>query len=236
MRKISLVLLVFAACGVSEKIYKRDVNALKDQIAQLEKDKEALIKDKNRLTDELALLSKEKGTLSADLKKALDKVEELKQMAAKRKAALDAFRAKLQGMISAGQLKVRTERGLFIVEMAEKVLFDVGKSDLKPEGKAAIQQLVPILMSLEGRRFQVSGHTDSTGSDEVNWRLSTNRGLSVVLFMIENGMPPERLSAAGYGRFQPVASNDTIEGRAQNRRIEIVIVPNAEELMIPEGE
>lgn len=228
---LATLVLSVLGCGISEEVYKRDVEALKKQITTLERDKEALLSEKRRLMDELAQLGKEKGALTKDLRDALERMEELQRQAAKRKAVLDALKAKLKEMQAAGKLRVKTERGLLIVEMAEQVLFDVGKDQLKPEGKQALAQLTPILASLEGRRFQVAGHTDNTGSELTNWRLSLNRALNVVLFMIENGMPPDRLSAAGYAFYAPVDTNDTPEGRARNRRIEIVLVPNMEELM-----
>ena len=225
------VLVLSMGCGISKDIYKRDTENLKRQIAEITRENQSLIKEKKRLEKELEALAKEKGSLSKDLKEALRKMEELKAQAAKRKAALDALKAKLQELVDAGKLKVKTEGGLIKVEMAEKVLFDVGRYNLKPEGKAALDELTPILASLTNRRFQVAGHTDNTGSPEFNWKLSVNRALEVVLYMIKQGMPPERISAAGYGMYQPIAPNDTPEGRAQNRRIEIILVPNIEELM-----
>ncbi|NOZ02359.1 MAG: OmpA family protein [Deltaproteobacteria bacterium] len=222
---------VLAGCGIKKDVYRQDMDRLRGQIARIEKDKGTLLKEKERLTNELSLVGKEKGALSKDLKSALDRVDELKRQADKRKAALDALKGKLQSMVAAGKLRIRTDRGRMIVEMAEKVLFDVGRYRLTQDGKDALEQLTPILVSLEGRSFQVAGHTDDTGSDITNWNLSVNRAREVALQMIDMGMPPHRISIAGYGKFAPVASNDTPEGRAQNRRIEIVLVPNIEELM-----
>jgi chemotaxis protein MotB len=231
MRRIAwscLALVAVGGCGIKEEIYHKDVNALKGQITELEGRQGTLISEKTRLADELMALDKEKGSLSSELRKQIDKVEEMRQMAEKRKAKMRELKDKLAAMQAQGKLQVTTRGGRMIVK---NVLFDVGKSKLKPGGEAAIAQLTPILATLEGRQFQVAGHTDSTGTDETNWKLSANRALEVTLFMINQGMPPDRLSAAGYGRFAPVASNDTDDGKAQNRRIEIVLQPNIEELM-----
>lgn len=228
---LAVLVLVLAGCGISKDIYWRDVNNLKKQIADVTNENQRLIQEKRKLESELEALAKEKGSLSKDLREAMRKMEELKAQAAKRKAALEALKDRLRELVAAGKLKVKTEGGLIKVEMAEKVLFDVGRYNLKPEGRAALDELTPVLASLPGRRFQVAGHTDDTGSPEFNWKLSLNRALEVVLYMIEQGMPPERISAAGFGMYQPVASNDTPEGRAQNRRIEVILVPNMEELM-----
>lgn len=228
---------VLAGCGIKEEVYNRDVGALKDQVSALEGEKGACVKERDRnagerdrLKDELAILGKDKSALSAEHQKALARMEELRQQAERRKAKMAELKARLQSMVAAGQLKIRTDKGRMIVEMAEKVLFDTGKYKLKAEGLEALAQLTGILRTLEGRAFQVAGHTDDVGSDEMNWTLSLNRAREVVLYMIEMGMAPDRLSAAGYGKYAPVAANETPEGKAQNRRIEIILVPNLEEL------
>ncbi|MBP7125417.1 OmpA family protein [Myxococcota bacterium] len=233
-----LALLPLAACGISKDVYQKDVGLLRDQLNATEREKAECVQardglrgERDRLTEELAALGRDRSALSADLQKALARMEELRQQAERRKAKLRELRAKLQEMVAAGKLKVRVDKGRMIVEMAEKVLFDSGKFKLKPEGLEALAQLTSVLRSIEGRAFQVTGHTDDVGGDEYNWTLSLNRAREVVLQMIEMGMPPERLSAAGYGKFSPVAPNDTPEGRAQNRRIEIVLVPNLDELL-----
>ncbi len=230
--------LALPGCGIKEEVYLKDTGVLKEQISQLENekgkcviDRNRLDADKSRLQAELAALGGEKSALSDNLRAALAKMEELKAQAERRKAKMNELKAKLQSMVAAGQLKIRTDKGRLIVEMAEKVLFDTGRFKLKPEGLEALAQLTGILRTLEGRSFQVAGHTDNVGADDMNWTLSLNRAREVVLYMVEMGMQPERLSAAGYGKFQPVSDNDTPEGRALNRRIEIVLVPNIEEIL-----
>jgi chemotaxis protein MotB len=113
-------------------------------------------------------------------------------------------------------------------------LFDPGKTDLKPAGQEAIKQVTTILAGIEGRKFQVTGHTDAqkikSGKFKSNWELSTQRAVEVVHFMAKNGMDEKRLSAAGYADTLPVADNGNEDGRRQNRRIEIVVVPNIEDL------
>jgi chemotaxis protein MotB len=166
--------------------------------------------------------------------KALERVKELEAIAARRKAVFEQIRASLQAMASAGKLKVVMKRGMLVVQMPEAILFDTGKADLKPEGVAAIQEMTAALLTIPDRRFQLSGHTDDRGSEETNWKLSLARAMSVLRVMRSAGMPPQRSSVAGYAWFQPDAPNDTEEGRAQNRRFELVLVPNLEELQLPE--
>ena len=224
---------VMAACGVSEDIYKRDVANLKEQIAGLRAEGEQLAGEKRRCLEDYAALAREKGTLSGNLTDALRKIEELKAVAAKRKEVLDRLANSLQAMVAAGKITVVKRNGRLIVQIAEAILFDTGKSKLKPEGDAAMAELAPLLAAA-GRQFQVSGHTDNVGAAELNWRLSLDRAMSVMWRMIESGYPPERLSAAGFAFYQPVATNDSPEGRQLNRRVEIVLIPNLDELEIPE--
>jgi chemotaxis protein MotB len=225
--------LVASACGVDEDLYKRDVGNLKDQIAQLRSEGEQLGAEKRRCLEDYAALAKEKGNLSGSLSEALRKIEELKAVAAKRKEVLDRLAASLQEMVAAGKITVVKRNGRLVVQIAENILFDTGKSKLKPDGEAAIAELAPLLAAA-GRNFQVAGHTDNQGAAELNWKLSTDRALSVLFKMIESGYPPERLSPAGFAFYQPVATNDSPEGRQLNRRVEIVLVPNLDELEIPE--
>ena len=121
-----------------------------------------------------------------------------------------------------------------IVKLSDEILFDPGKDDLKLEGKTALIEVTKILAGIPNRSFQVAGHTDNvpikSRKFKSNWELSTSRAVNVVKFTIENGMPANRVSAAGYGEFDPVRDNSTEEGRQQNRRIEITLMPSIEEL------
>jgi chemotaxis protein MotB len=137
-------------------------------------------------------------------------------------------------MIDAGQLSVYIRNGRMLVKLPDNVLFDPGRTDIKAAGKDAIAQLTSALQAIAGRKFQVAGHTDDTPIHTAkfpsNWELSTARAVVVVNFMIKSGMEPPRLSAAGFADTDPVASNEAPEGKAQNRRIEIELLPNLEEL------
>ena len=148
--------------------------------------------------------------------------------------------AKFKSMVDAGKLAVEIRNGLMLVKLPDNILFDPGKTELKKEGQAAIADVTKILNGVEGRKFQVAGHTDNQpvgkGSKfKSNWDLSTARAVTVLNLMIKVGMDPKRLSAAGYADVLPVAGNDSDEGRRQNRRIEIVLVPNLEDLPPMDG-
>ena len=117
-----------------------------------------------------------------------------------------------------------------VVEMATDVLFGSGSARLSGDGRAAVQEVAGVLAELSGRRFQVEGHTDNvpirTAQFPSNWELASARAITVVNEMIEAGVPNENVSAASFGEFKPAADNETPEGRAANRRIEIVLVPD----------
>jgi len=109
--------------------------------------------------------------------------------------------------------------------LSDRVLFDVDKSDLVPDAAAKVDKLAEVLKSVDIHGAGVEGHTDSTGSDEYNQQLSERRALSVKAEFVRAGMIEANVRAIGKGETQPVASNDTPEGRQQNRRVVIVVTP-----------
>jgi len=121
------------------------------------------------------------------------------------------------------------EKGLVITFVAE-VLFNSGKAKLKKESFPVLGKVIRILKeTVPANRIGVEGHTDNEPIKysrwKSNWELSSQRALGVVHYLEKEGVASERLSAIGYGEYQPVASNDTIEGMQLNRRVEIVILP-----------
>jgi outer membrane protein OmpA-like peptidoglycan-associated protein len=109
-----------------------------------------------------------------------------------------------------------------IVNMSD-VLFDTGKSTLRPLAREKLAKVAGIVSGHPGLRLDVEGYTDSVGGDEYNQQLSEQRGTSVRDYLMMQGMQGSSVTAKGFGKTQPVASNDTAEGRQQNRRVELVI-------------
>lgn len=182
-------------------------------------------------------LTSEKGQLARVLDDAKARLEELRKQKLAAEARAATFRSlmeKLRSMIDAGQLKVVIRDGRMLIALESDVLFDSGKTTLKPAGQTALAKVAGVLASITDRKYQVAGHTDDvpihTAHFASNWELSTARAVEVVKFLISNGMKPQQLSAAGFGEFDPVVPNTTPEQRAQNRRIEIVLLPNLSEL------
>lgn len=126
---------------------------------------------------------------------------------------------------------ISDERGL-VVRAMEKAFFDTGKADLTSRARSALDSITPVLLSMPNH-MRVEGHTDNvpinTSEFRSNWELSVRRATEVVRYLIEqHGFPPGRISASGYAEYRPIASNDTAEDRAKNRRIEIIIINVAE--------
>lgn len=196
-----------------------------------------------RLGKDVDQLLAARGTLSSALEQARARLDDLRRAEAASQARAALFREvalKLKRMIDAGELQVLLRSGRMVLVMPNDVLFDSGKTEIKPRGREALAKLAAVLASFEGREFQVAGHTDDEpirfSSFVSNWELSTERGLRVVEFLIKSGMKPESLSAAGYGEFDPVVPNDSADHRSKNRRIELTLQPRIDELVaVPDG-
>lgn len=182
-------------------------------------------------------------TMQANLQASRAELEELRKQREEAERRLKAFRdltEKLKAMIDTGTINVVVRRGSMLVELPAAVLFPSGSATLSDDGKKALMEVGVILKKLPDRKFMVAGHTDDTPVNSAeyrnNWELSTARALNVTEFLVYVGMKPENLIAAGYGQYDPIASNQTKDGKARNRRIEIVLLPNLDELPgMPDG-
>lgn len=184
-----------------------------------------------------ALLLRDKSALDADvgqMRAALKELEERKAAADARIKEFQDLLAKFKSMIDSGKLKVKIVGGRMVVELASDILFPSGSAGLSPDGKTAILDVAKVLASIPDRSFQVEGHTDDvpirTERFPSNWELGAARAITVVETLKEGGVPVDHLSAASYAENRPVAPNRTPEGKASNRRIEIVVVPDLSEL------
>jgi chemotaxis protein MotB len=223
----------------------------RDRIDQLTRALDNLEQDHRELQDRFKGVASENADLTErlrqmgmsveDSKKSVQDlnkmIEDLRNKERQAQTRLQTFRnmiEKFANMIASGKLRVRIVRGRMVVELSENILFDSGKADLKKDGELALTEVATVLTSIPDREFQIAGHTDNVPIKSAkfpsNWELSTARAVRVARYLAAGGVPSSRLSAAGYAESQPVASNDTPEGRAQNRRIEIVLMPNLEEL------
>ena len=172
---------------------------------------------------------------SAELNAQLEELRKQKAAAEARARLFNDFIAKFRKMIDAGKVSIHVRRGRIVLTLHNDVLFDEGKTELKPAGTAALAEIAQTLKTVNNRSFQVSGHTDNLPIKKPefpsNWELSTARAVVVVKFLQKEGVSPNVLSAAGYGEWDPVAPNSDAATRTKNRRIEIALVPNIEELI-----
>jgi outer membrane protein OmpA-like peptidoglycan-associated protein len=147
--------------------------------------------------------------------------DKARQAAAKAEAEKAQLRAQLLQQFNAVLQTRDSARGL-IVNMSD-VLFDTGSADLKPSTREKLAKISGILLAHPGLTLQVEGHTDSVGTDEFNMELSGRRADAVRDYLAQQGVPASSMSAKGFGKTQPVASNDTSDGRQKNRRVELVV-------------
>lgn len=228
---------------------KRDLNermtAAEQGRASMQKQLDDSTAVEEQLSKQLAQLGQDSQSLLAvngSLKDALEgsrrRLEELRraQAAADARAALYRELAlKFKGMVDAGDLAISLRQGRMVLRLSNDVLFDSGRSELKPDGKRALSQVAAVLATIPARRFQVAGHTDNEpirlSPYRSNWDLSTARALEVTSFLVVHGVDPHALSAAGYGEFDPADTNDTAAGKSHNRRTEISLQPNIDEMV-----
>lgn len=217
---------------------KADVEAkLAEMTALAEKQRMDFSAKLSALGKKSEQLANEKGSLASDMTKLQGQLAELQrqeQQERDRAALFQKLLSQLKSMIDSGKLQVVIRNGKMVVKLPDNVLFDPGKTDVKPAGKDALAELTNVLKAIPNRAFQIAGYTDDTpihtAKFKSNWYLSTARAVEVLNLMIGDGMEPQRVSAAGYGSYDPVASNSSVEGKAQNRRIEVTLMPNLDEL------
>jgi chemotaxis protein MotB len=257
-RVITFVACVFSliGCGHSQEEWDQKVRESDALRAQLGLQQQASTKceaDYGAALHELDDLKKrfsERGvsldSVSADLEQQKLANEEYR----KRAEQLEQIRARFENLRT--KLKKLTELGLtvevrnnrMLIQLPGSVLFDSGSDKLKDSGQQILTQVAEVLRNdaeLSRRQFQVAGHTDSKplkgGPYKDNWGLSAMRARSVLQFLTTpldqkgGGLAPQNWSAAGYGETDPVANNDSEEGREKNRRVELVVMPNVEEML-----
>lgn len=202
------------------------LEAKKDELSKAITDLRQKVSEKEQRIKELEA---EISRLSQEKQRAL---EEKEKAIAELKGTYNKLVNELQEEIKKGEIEVTQLRDKLTLSMVEKILFDSGSAEIKKEGKKVLDRVVEILKNVKDRQINIEGHTDNVPISPrlaqkfpTNWELSTARATNVVRYLQEKGIDPALLSATGYGEYRPVASNDTEEGRAKNRRIEIVLVP-----------
>ena len=225
-----LVGLVAVALGLSTLYYHERGGA-----ARLRADSLAAVTDSLRF--EAGALRAKNTTFAAALDTqttALSRQKEA-EIAALR-STYDQLVSGMQSEIAQGQIQITRLADRLSVSMVDRILFPSGEASITPAGFRVLQRVGNVLKTTEGKIIRVEGHTDSVAISErlkgtfpTNWELSTARASNVVRFLQDSvGIDPTRLQAVGLSEYHPIASNATVKGRSQNRRIEIALLPMAE--------
>src|SRR6266581_4637692 len=195
-----LAAAVMAGGCVSKGSYEKLAAEKNQEIDALQKQRGGLVEQVESLQSQRSALERQQ----ADLRKQIDALEQQKAQlltaSQQNKSQYDALVRNLTEEVKKGELQVRQYKDMLTVDVAEQLFFDSGRANLKETGKSA-QKVFPS-----------------------NWELSVARATNVVHYLQEVGIPPERMIASGRAEYQPVAENDTPEGRKKNRRIEITLI------------
>ncbi|HTP49103.1 MAG TPA: OmpA family protein [Anaeromyxobacteraceae bacterium] len=227
-------LALLVGCGIPKEKYDAQVADANKYLKQYQDESAKSADLEKKLAgaqQQLADANKQIDNYKAQLAETSQAKERLEQEKRAMQSQYEQLTAGLKSQIEAGNIQVENLKGKMLVRMSEKVLFPSGSANINKEGRAALDQIASSFKTLTGKSVVVSGFTDNvpvnpkTTGYASNWELSTARALAVVKYLQSKDVDPKMLGAAGFGEYHPVATNDTPEGRQQNRRIEIVLAP-----------
>jgi len=224
----ALAVAVIAGGCVSQGTYDKLESDKNQEITALQKQRGGLQEQVQGLQSQKTSLEQQQ----ADLRRQIDALEQQKTQlltaSQQNKSQYDQLVRNLTEEVKKGELQVRQYKDMLTVDVAEQLFFDSGRADLKDTGKAVLKKVGEALKGYEDKVIRVVGHTDNvpikTKVFPSNWELSVARATTVVRYLLETGIPPERMVASGRAEYQPVAENDSAEGRKKNRRIEITLI------------
>jgi chemotaxis protein MotB len=253
-RRASALPLLLAAC-VTRGTYQEEVAAraelqrqkstLEERVALLETSNESLGSERVQLIDEMETLRENHGALERDVAALRDAKSELSQNLeareaelAQRRAEVEQLRGTYEGLVSdleaevaAGQIEIEQLRGGLQLNLTQDVLFASGSAELNDAGRSVVRKVAKRLKDVP-HTVEVRGHTDSVPIRGAlaqrypsNWELAGARASQVVRYLVERGVEPQRLLSVSHGEYEPIAPNDTPEGRQKNRRIGITLEP-----------
>lgn len=212
----------------------------KTKYVDLENDLAATQKQVDEKSDEIRKLEEKRMELAGQIAEMENQLEEKENALKEKNEVIDEMAStrqsiedSLKDQIASNQVKLETLEGKLKITFVDKILFNSGSAHINQAGQQSLLSLANILNQQPDQMIVVEGHTDNVGVGKslqniypTNWELSTARATAVVRFLQDKAeIQPERLSAVGYSYYKPIADNDTEEGQAQNRRIEIILVP-----------
>jgi chemotaxis protein MotB len=219
-----IVLVALSVSGCCGKLKTANAD-LTNEVAQLQKDKascnDALATAKN----DIAVRDK---ALQAKAKEIKTKEVQVKEQSAAFAQMQEAMKAEL----ASKEVTLKELEGKLTLTLVEAILFDSGRADVKKEGKLALKKVAEVLKGVKDQDVIIAGYTDNVQMSAslakkfaTNWELSAARAISVLKLLQADGVDPALLCASGFSEYRPVADNATPEGRAKNRRMEIILMP-----------
>ncbi len=193
-----------------------DAARITRELREVQIQREALASESANLAKQTATLTAERDAIRAERDEVAADREAIKK-------ERDELAGMLKGALSSVAETTETARG--VVVSLSGILFDVGKATLKPASQLSVAKLAGILMIFPNMNLSIEGYTDSTGSSDLNMRLSMDRSRAVYEFLMTQGISNARMKYQGFGPENPVAPNDTEANRARNRRVEVVLTP-----------
>jgi chemotaxis protein MotB len=209
------------------------------ELAAVKADRDELDKVLKAKTDDLsksvADLRQKTADLEAENTRLKENVAELKKKEAEVQSESNTYKQltqEMKGEIAKGQITISELKGKLTLDVVDKILFASGHAEVTKEGLAVLQRVIDILKNVKDKAIRTEGHTDNVKIKgalvkqyPTNWELSAARAINVAKYLQQQGIDPTLLSATAFGEYKPVASNDTPEGRAKNRRIAIILLP-----------
>ena len=236
-----------AALTTENQGLRERISGIEERFNGLQTEKERLTAERNDLDARLNTLKEETNRTIEEQRNRNTELEGDRQMLGESIALLkkskeaevktvsktyEELLTEMKGEIEQGQIAITELQGKLTVDVLDKILFASGQAEIKPEGLAVLKRVVEILMTVTDKVIRIEGHTDNipiagalAKRYPTNWELSAARALKVTRYLEKEGIDPSILSAAAFGEYQPVAENDTPEGRAKNRRIAIILLP-----------
>jgi len=206
-------------------------SGLQDQVQALQAQRSGLEQQKGSLEQQRTSLEEQQAALRRQVDALEQQKAQLLTASQQTLSQYDSLVRNLTEEVKKGELQVRQYKDMLTVDVAEQLFFDSGRANLKDTGKAVLKKVGEALKGYEDKVIRIVGHTDnvpiSKSAQKVfpsNWELSVARATTVVRYLQEVGIPPERMIASGRAEYQPIAENDTPDGRKKNRRIEITLV------------
>jgi len=219
-----------------DKVLQSKSDTLSQTIFELRRKVTDLDAENGKLRERNAALQKaqdEKAKHAADLEKEVETLKKAKEeQVQKVSSTYENLLEKMKSEISKGQVTISELKGKLTVNMVDSILFDSGKAEVKEGGLEILGKVISILKDVNDKSIRIEGHTDNVPIVGIlakryptNWELSAARAINVARYLQDQGIDPGQLAAVAYGEWKPAGTNDTEEGKAKNRRIEIILVP-----------